>query len=192
MGAMFRSVARFCARFSARFDNCLLQAPPFDAAASDDAVAAADTAALNASLLALCRGGARWASASHPLAAAPEQRAQQQLWLQQQLLALDGTLHMQSLGGPWRQRVHRLALKLRESGLTDGAAASPWDCGLLRATPEALQQAACFAPRRPTLMVGWQLPACAAQPFVDTLQTRQHTWGHPVRLWLLQAPPGGG
>ena len=179
-------------RLTARFDNTLMQAPPFCAAgavASISTGTCADAAALDSGLLALCQGGPGFASASHPLAATPEQRAQQLLWLQQQLLALDGTLHMQSLGGVSRQRAHRLALKLRETVFSSSTAASPWDCGLLRTTPAALHQAAFFTPRRPTLMVGWQLPAGSIEPFAAALQSRQQAWAHPVRLWLLQAPP---
>lgn len=176
-------------RFSARFDDLLLRAPQADRA-SPGAPVCADAAALESALLVLCQLGPRYASASHTLAATPDLRALQQLWLQQRLLALDGTLHMQSLGGPWRQRLHRLAIKLLEAAGSGAAqAGAPWDCGFLQTTPAALQRAEqFFLPRRPTLMLAWQLPARTLQPFAAALYARRVAYAQPVRLWVLKAP----
>ena len=172
-------------RFSARFDDVLLQAPQAGPT-SLDAPACADALALECALAALCQPGPRFASASHTLAATPAARALQRAWITQRLLALDGTLHMQSLGGPWRQRLHRLAVKLREAA---GDNTAVWDCGSLIETPSALHQAEhVFLPRRPTLMLAWQLPLSTLQPFAAALQARQTGYAHAVRLWVLNAP----
>lgn len=178
------------ARFSARFDSVLLMAPQ---GGPTPAAPCADAPALQALLTALTsvrQPSPPYASASHTLAATPDMRALQQLWLQQRLLALDGTLHMQGLGGPWRQRRHRLTIKLREAaGSNATQAGAPWDCGFLRDTPAALRQAeAYFVPRRPTLMLAWQLPARTLQPLAAALQARQADYGHAVRLWVLDVP----
>ncbi len=173
------------ARFSARFDDVLLT-PPTDVGAPADPAAGADDLAL--ALAALCNPGPAFAQARHTLAAAPEQRALQKARLQRQMLALDGTLQMQTRGGPWRQRLHRLALKLRESTAVGTATSGPWDCGFIKGGADAAARAAAFVPRRPTLMVAWQLPASVLLPLQAALQARHGSYVLPVRLWVLEDP----
>jgi len=157
-------------------------------------VQGADADELQRALGALCQPRRPFMTASHTLAAAAHQRQRQQAWLQQQLLTLDGTLHMLQLGGPWRQRLHRLAIKLQEAvaSAKESPAGpwshSPWDCGLLKTDPAALKQAAHFTPRRPTLMVAWELPPESLAPLVATLQQRESSFARPVRLWVLDRP----
>ena len=172
-------------RFGVRFNDVLLQAPQ---AGTPDAQAppCADAPALELALAALCQPGPRYASASHTLAATPAERVLQQAWVTQRLLALDGTLHMQSLGGPWRQRLHRLTLKLHEAA---GGSAAVWDCGSLINSAAALRQAeGVFLPRRPTLMLAWQLPPATLRHIAQALQARQAAYPQAVRLWVLNAP----
>ena len=183
------------ARFSARFDAVLMSAPvpPVQGPVTQPPAGCADADALLCTLQRLCPADASaergFFSVGHTLAALPLARAQQQAWLQHQLLALDGTLHMLQLGGAGRQRLHRLAIKLQEllhSG--PAAVALPWDCGWLHATLAAQAQTLRFMPRRPTLMVAWQLPPTALAPMLAALQQRSLTYVHPVRLWVLNAP----
>lgn len=183
------------ARFSARFDDVLLRAPlPGDSA--PPTADCADVGQLQRALQGLCPPGAPaapgFATARHTLAPTPAARAGQQAWLTHQLLLLDGTLHMLQLGGVWRQRLHRLAIKLQE-GLHGSAAAPglPWDCGWLNTTAAAQAQAARFIPRRPTLMLAWQLPPSTLAPLQATLQARSAACTQPMRLWVLDAPGVG-
>jgi hypothetical protein len=171
------------ARFSARFDDELLT-PPVDAGAPAGPGALADELAL--ALAALCKPGAAFAIARHTLEAAPDQRALQKARLQRQMLALDGTLDMQQLGGPWRQRLHRLAIKLRESAAPGSGTGGPWDCGFVNGGAGAAASAASFMPRRPTLMVAWQMPAGELLPLQAALQARQGRFALPVRLLVLE------
>jgi hypothetical protein len=171
------------ARFSARFDDVLLT-PPVDAGGPAGPAALADE--LTLALAALCKPGASFAMARHTLAAAPEQRAFQKARLQRQMLELDGTLDMQQLGGPWRQRLHRVAIKLRESAAAGSTADGPWDCGFVNGGAGAAARAASFVPRRPTLMVSWQMPAGELRPLQAALQARQAGFALPVRLWVLE------
>jgi hypothetical protein len=179
------------ARFHARFDDVLMSAPAWGA--HQTVADCADAGALAQALGALCPAGASsrpgFACAGHTLAPLPAARAQQQVWLNQQLLLLDGTLHMLQLGGPWRQRLHRLAIKLQElrhSG--DGTSGLPWDCGWLNTTAAAQAQAERFIPRRPTLMVAWQLSADTVSPLRAVMQQRRANYAHRVVLWVLDAP----
>ncbi len=173
------------ARFSARFDDVLLQAPEACAAwvpPSD----CPDVDGLRRALGTLCQPGPPFLMASHSLAATAEQRARQKLWLQHELLRMDGTLHMQQLGGRWRQRQHRLAVKLRELlASPEEPPGGPWDCGLLRTDPAALGQAALFTPRRCTLMVAWEPTAQTLTSLINSLQQREARFARPVRLWVL-------
>ena len=176
------------ARLSARFDSVLLQAPVAGTAPLPLADAPADHG-LQRSLQALCQTGPPFDVAHDALAGQPELRAQQQAWLQHQLLVLDGTLHMQQLGGPLRQRWHRLAIKLRETWASaDAAPGGPWDCGLLNTGPAALARAQQFTPRRPTLMVAWGLQPPTLALMLDSLRQRQDSFAQPVRLWALTSP----
>ncbi len=179
-------------RFSARFDDVLMCAPAA-AAAAQPPTDCADADALLRAIPGLCPAGAAaapgFASASHTLAALPAARAQQQAWVNHQLLALDGTLQMLQLGGPLRQRLHRLNIKLQELSRSGPPAAGlPWDCGWLNTTAAAQSQAARYFPRRPTLILTWQLPTSTLQPIAAALQARQAEFGHPVRLWVLSTP----
>lgn len=175
------------ARLRLRFDSALLTEPP-GTGTPKVTPACVDGQALQRCLTALCAGGAGLATAHHRLAADVALRAQQKAWLDHQLLALDGTWHMQSLGGPWRQRVHRLGLKWREFMATGAAPVGPWDCGYLNTGADAAAHATAFVPRRPTLIVAWQLPAAALAPLQVALQARSCAYSLPVRLWVLDAP----
>lgn len=182
------------ARFHARFDGVLMGAPV--CSAHQPVADSADADTLLSALRLLCPAGAsaepRFASAGHTLAPLPAARAQQQAWLNHQMLQLDGTLHMMQLGGAGRQRLHRLAIKLRELLHSGPAAAGlPWDCGWLNSTAAAQAQAARFVPRRPTLMVAWQLLPATLAPMQAALQQRSPTYAHPVRLWVFDAPVAG-
>ncbi len=181
-------------RFHARFDDTLMGAPVWSA--QQPVADCADADALMRAFRVLCPAVASaepgFASAGHTLAPLPAARAQQQAWLNHQMLQLDGTLHMLQLGGAGRQRLHRLATKLREllhSG--PGASGLPWDCGWLNSTAAAQAQAARFIPRRPTLMVAWQLLPTTLGPMLEALQHRRPTYAHPVRLWVLNGPLAG-
>ena len=173
------------ARFSASFDDVLLQAPDADAPSMPSSDCP-DVDGLLRALGSLCLPGSPFVMASHPLAATAEQRARQMVWLQHELLRMDGTLHMQQLGGRWRQRQHRLAIKLREVMASPEAPPSgPWDCGLLKTDPAALGQAALFTPRRCTLMVAWEPTAHTLASLIAILQQREARFARPVRLWVL-------
>ena len=179
------------ARLRARFDRALLTEPQATAGTLATTWQPALTSDLQAAATVLCAGGPGFVASRQVLAAQPAQRAQQQAWLNHHLLALDGTLHMQALGGPWRQRLHRLALKAREfSADLDGAhaPARPWDCGFLNTGAGATAAAQAFEPRRPTLIVAWQLPADLQAPLLTALQARSSVYPLPVRLWVLEAP----
>ena len=183
------------ARFSARFDDVLLCAP-VPGLAVQPPTDCADAGVLRRALQGLCPPGAPaapgFATACHTLAVAPAARAAQQAWLTQQLLALDGTLHMLQLGGAGRQRLHRLSIKLQELLRSGPAAAGlPWDCGWLNTGTAAQAQAARFLPRRPTLVLAWQLPPATLAPLQAALQRRSAAYAQPVRLWVLNAPVDG-
>ncbi len=116
----------------------------------------------------------------------------QRAWVQHQMLKLDGTLHMQQLGGALRQRLHRLAVKLHETAavgtICPDSVSGPWDCGWLNSGPAAEAQAARFAPRRPTLVVAWGLQQPVLETFQAALAQGQQRFTHPVRLWVLDLP----
>lgn len=178
------------ARLRARFDSSLLTAPSAAGLQAPPAAppACVDAALLQQALATLCAGPAGFASARHPLAPGAAQQAQQLNWLNHQLLHLDGTWHLQQLGGPWRQRLHRLAVKLREVAAAGAVPGGPWDCGFVNGGTDVAAHADAFKPRRATLMVAWQLPPATLLPLQAALQARHgHGGGLPVRLWVLQA-----
>lgn len=156
----------------------------------------ADADTLSRALRVLCPAIASakpgFASAGHVLAPLPAARAQQQAWLNHQMLQLDGTLLMMQLDGAGRQRLHRLAIKLRELLHSGPAAAGlPWDCGWLLETAAAQARSVQFMPRRPTLMVAWQLLPTTLAPMLEAFQHRSPAYAHPMRLWVLNAAVAG-
>jgi hypothetical protein len=174
-------------RLLARFDDAFLQAPDETRAHP----AGADGLGLQAVVADLLRSADRFSSAHGALPASATDQAQQRQALDWQLLRLDGTLHLRSLGGPWSQRLHRLQLKVAETWgagrvhLRAPGVDLPWDCGFVRDSPQAAQRAAQFTPRRSSLLVAWQLPSASSRAVAAALQARAEVFGHPVRLLVV-------
>ncbi len=173
------------ARFQARFDTQLMLPP--DAEVTLAASGCVGGEQLTLTLQALANSRLPFASAHFPLHADAPERARQLALLHHQLLDLDGTRQMQSLGGLWRQRAYRLGLKLREANAQVLGPGWPWDCGFLRPDVDLVRALAQFQPRRPSLLAAWQLPEAVAETVLHSLQAGTPAGGHPVRLLICQA-----
>ena len=186
------------ATLSARYDSALLRDAP------GDGNAPATPDARTAALRAWCERGSGdgraplwrpWAlpELPEPLALAqwaPSAAPPTPVELLALLRQLDRNHELASLSRAAGLRL-KLAVKARELAWWRARPTQqPWDTGYLRSGPEALARLASFRPRRPTLVLVQGLPAASLERALETLQAVRAHYRHPVRVLLLDAPPG--
>lgn len=162
-------------RLPRRFDSALM-APP-DCVAAAAGARGADDPALLASLRTWCERGA-FPALAEPLCVS---HIAKHAGLDNLACELDGSHQLARLGR-WHGRWWRLQILWREcvAGRDGRPSRGPWDCGWWR--EGALEAAAAFRPRRPTLLMVRDTDPATVNALLAALQSGSANYAQALRV----------